>query len=106
VGLQRRMDTSSHMQVLLELNVDKQPSVLLLYSPEQLNPLDPNLYLWVRRCTVFVDHYSVMKHLHTTLGIDIKDMYKHELFPELTIMEDTRGYKWYLERAPVHGYTN
>jgi hypothetical protein len=99
------MDTPNHVQVLLELNVDKQPSVLLLYSPEQLNPLDPNLYLWVRRCSVFTDHYSMIHHLHK-LGIVLKKIYKHELFPELTIMEDIRGKKWYLERAPVHGQDN
>jgi hypothetical protein len=96
------MDTTSHMQVLLDLNIDKEPSVLLLYSPEQLNPLDPNLYLWVRRCSVFTDYHSMTRHLHN-LGVYMRNMYKHELFPELTILEDTRGYKWYLERAPVHG---
>lgn len=87
--------------VSLELDIDRHPSVWLLYTPEQDQYKDPNLYLWVRRCEVFTSPFKALNHL-IRLGIKITRCVKHEDFRELTIITDNRGYKWYLCQAPVH----
>jgi hypothetical protein len=97
------MDSNSYSQVLLKKGVDGKPYVYQLYTPEQNQQKDPNLYLWVRRCELFTDERAVFEHFKT-LGITIKHIeMSHELFPELTTITDTRGYKWYCCRGPIHG---
>lgn len=60
------------------------------------------MHLWIRRCELFCSFYAIIRHLQN-LGIVIVSTNKHELFPELVIINDVRGYKWYACEAPIHG---
>lgn len=87
----------------LELTPDSQPCLYQLYTPEQLQYKDPNMYLWVRRCELFTSPKALFAHLDR-LSINIVNIEaRHPLFPELTTITDSRGYKWYVCKAPIHG---
>ena len=88
--------------VELEINVDGQPCVWQVYRPEEDQYKDPNMYLWVRRCELFVNWWEIAKYFDK-LGIFISTCHKHELFPELFVIGDDRGKKWYICQASIYG---
>lgn len=96
------MGTTRDVSVLLETNVDNQPCVYLLYKPEINQYKDPNLYLWIRRCEPYTTFEAAIRWITSKLGLTVDKYYQHELFPELTVIEDTRGHKWYIEKAAIH----
>lgn len=85
------------------LDENGEPYVWQLYTPEQDQKKDPNMYLWIRRCELFFSIGDAMQHL-LNLGIPnpLPRAKRHELFPELLCIEDQRGYTWYLCKAPIH----
>ena len=87
----------------LDVDPDSKPCLWQLYTPEQDQEKDPNMYLWVRRCELFTSPTRALEHLNN-LGIvfNYNHFKPHELFPELYELVDERGYKWYLCRAPIH----
>jgi hypothetical protein len=88
----------------VDTNADDQPVMWLLYYPEENQYKDPNVYLWLRRCSVHTSVQSIYKYLER-LGINTSGLgERHELFPELFVFTDVRSNrKWYFERAPIHG---
>lgn len=86
----------------LPTDADGKPCLWQLYTPEQNQYKDPNMYLWIRRCELFVSREAILRHLER-LGIRIVHVEtQHELFPELATLTDIRGYKWYVCKAPIH----
>ena len=72
--------------------------VWLLYRPEPFHPdSDDNqaIHLWIRRCEVFSERENIDKYLKLLLGFEVT-FRKHELFPELEIGFDERGFRWFV----------
>lgn len=91
------------VSVLLELetNVDDQPVLWQLYLPEEQQYKDPNLYLWVRRCSLFTSVDAILKSL-IRIGIRPIQLYNHSDFPELGVVIDDRNRRFYICRAPIN----
>lgn len=85
----------------IELNVDGKPILWQLYQPEEDQYKDPNMYLWVRRCTLHTTIDSISKYFDT-VGLVIIDVSKHELFPELWIIKTNNGRIWYACQATIN----
>lgn len=101
------MGAISNDQMLLNtplmVDADGKPYVYQLYTPEEKQIKDPNMYLWIRRCELFVRFQDIMDHLRG-LGIRVANVdFRHDLFPELITITDIRGFRWYCCKAPIHG---
>lgn len=86
----------------LDINADGRPVLWQLYTPEpDQRDIDPNMYLWVRRCRLFISAGSAIQSL-IDLGITLTGtIQRHTDFRELYILKDTRGYVWYLCEATI-----
>lgn len=86
----------------LAINTDGHPTLWQLYTPEpDQRDIDPNLYLWVRRCRLFTSPEAAIESLRK-LGITLTGVVQqHEDFRELTILTDVRGYRWFLCETPI-----
>lgn len=70
--------------------------IWLLYRPEPFTfDSDDNraIHLWVRRCEVFTSREGIDEYFEKLLGYKI-EWRTHELFFELEIGHDKRGFRW------------
>lgn len=90
------------MSIEISLDADGNSYLWQLYKPEINQYKDPNMYLWIRRCDIFINLEAIYSHLEN-LGIrNITSKY-HEDFPELLIIIDDRNKTWYACKAPILG---
>ena len=90
--------------LLSERTPDGHPQVWLLYRPEPFefdSDDDRSIHSWVRRCDVFTSQATAMAFLDALLGHQVHWRLYNELFPELWIGNDHRGYRWLMQNAPV-----
>lgn len=91
----------------LELSPDREVRFWILYKPEcdELVPNNANIHLWMRRADyIHLTEDSAKLWLEDSLGLTKDDIKweRHELFPELRIGTDKRGFRWFLEPIPLH----
>lgn len=78
--------------------------VWLLYRPEPFtfnSDDDRAIHLWVRRCEIFTERHLIDEYF-PKLGIQIHGWQQHELFPEIEIGRDTRGFRWIICHSQVN----
>lgn len=93
---------SHSLRVSLDLNVDDKPFVWMLYQPEEDQFKDPNMYLWVRRCTLYAS-FSGMVNYFNEMGVIIASCRPRGVdFPDLGEFIDVRGRKWYFCKGTVN----
>lgn len=85
----------------LEEDADGKPALWMLYQPEERQYKDPNMFLWVRRCNLFLTQQAAIFSLEK-LGVKPQTIEQHELFIGLWVITDNRGHKWYLEKGPIN----
>ena len=76
--------------------------IWLLYRPEPFpfnGDDDRSIHVWLRRCEVFTSREGIDEYFQK-LNINIK-WQTHELFFELEIGYDNRGYRWLICPADV-----
>jgi hypothetical protein len=86
----------------IEETVDKQPRLWALYKPTSLCDIgnDAPLHLWIRRFDLYITEEAAKQALNER--INGKVLWRHhELFPELQIGVDDRGFRWLLEPVPI-----
>lgn len=77
--------------------------IWLLYRPEPFefdSDDDRSIHLWVRRCEVFTKRELIDSYF-PKLGITIRGWRRHELFPEIEIGHDIRGFRWIICEAQM-----
>jgi hypothetical protein len=86
----------------IETTPDNEPRFWLLYKPEtRLNPNDHNIYLWIRRADyVYLNEMDAKEALQKLINRNVV-WFNHELFPELQIGIDDKGFNWLLEPVPL-----
>lgn len=88
--------------VIVEETTDKQPRVWALYKPEPEEYVTNNaqIHMWFRRFELFTYEALAKKILEKRIGMKVIWQH-HNLFPELQLGTDERGFRWLLEPVPI-----
>lgn len=103
LNLYRFLDSWPMLSDPFERTPDGDRRAWLLFSPSVFD-LDPAIHAWTRPCEVFTSQMAAVSHLAGLLGEPLASSLawtQHDLFPDLFMATDSRGWRWLLCTAPV-----